>query len=188
MGFCVSERGFCCLVGLLFCKDHQLLLVHLGTREGEPGVGPRSWSWMLKETKIKVDKRVSKGFLISLFCFMACSVWVCACVFFYSRLLCFSGFQSKGSVSPSGVWKTSSNAPLHLLLSFPQLFRRNVRRQNCTQTNCRATVSLWLDLKLHVLPTAEPLTPLSYSPRSPGVNLLVLSPFRHNKQENHCFH
>lgn len=90
-------------VGLLFCKDHQLLLVHLGTREGEPCVGTRSWGWILKETKIKVDKGVSKGLLISLFCFTACNLWVCACVFFYSRLLCFSGFQNKRSVYPSGV-------------------------------------------------------------------------------------
>lgn len=66
-------------VGLLFRKDHQLLLVHLGTREGEPCVGTRSWGWMLKETKIKVDKRVSKGLL---FCFTACNlrVRVCMCV------------------------------------------------------------------------------------------------------------
>jgi hypothetical protein len=75
----VSERGFLLFVGLLFCKDHQLLLVHLGTREGEPCVGTRSWGWILKETKIKVDKGVSKGLLISLFCFTACNLWVCMC-------------------------------------------------------------------------------------------------------------
>lgn len=35
------------------------------------------------------------------------------------------------------------------------------------------------------VPTAEPLTLLSYPPWSPGVNLLVPSQFRHEKQKNH---
>lgn len=151
MGFCVSERGFCCLWGCCFVKITSSTSVELGAREGESYMGTRSWAWVLNETKIRVDKWVRKELLISLFCFMACNLWVCVCVFFYSRLLCFSGFQNKRSVSSSGLCeKTSSNAPLHLLLSFSELFRENFRRLNDTQTNCRATASLWLDLKLHV--------------------------------------
>lgn len=99
----MSERGFCCLWGGCFVKITSSTSVHLGTRGGEPCMGARSWAWVLNEIKIRVDKRVSKGLLISLLCFIACDLWVCVCVFFDSRLLFFSGFQNKRSVSSSEV-------------------------------------------------------------------------------------
>lgn len=92
-------------MGLLFCKDHQLLLVHLGTREGEPCVGTRSWAWTLKETKIKVDKRVSEGLLIFLVFFALRHVtYGCVPVCFSTPdFFASQDFRIKDQFSPSGV-------------------------------------------------------------------------------------
>lgn len=148
-------------------------------------MGARSWAWVLNEIKIRVDKRVSKGLLISLLCFIACDLWVCVCVFFDSRLLFFSGFQNKRSVSSSEVCERRLQMLPHTCCCLSHNFSERIYADRAIHRPIAQPqwVFGWIWSYVFVS-TAEPLTLVRYPPWSPGVNLLVPYQFRQDKQKN----
>lgn len=148
-------------------------------------MGARSWAWVLNEIKIRVDKRVSKGLLISLLCFIACDLWVCVCVFFDSRLLFFSGFQNKRSISSSEVCERRLQMLPHTCCCLSHNFSERIYADRAIHRPIAQPqwVFGWIWSYVFVS-TAEPLTLVRYPPWSPGVNLLVPYQFRQDKQKN----